>query len=598
MSLEGALEEERRLIADILERQKLQALNPRGRDRSVSADRGHSRGLSAVRRSMSRASSADPENKYSISAHDPSERLKPEVYEEFRDIDDDYEESSEEEEEDEQGVKEDNTTSKRKNQLMKDMASNGEQGEDTDHENEDDTDESDEEIRLSNRNLRYDYGDTSEEEQISNTSFEFEYDDDGSTFPNYANGPPSTGSSISLEGLSFKNEENAARNKKLVQDAKKAEKLDQVLAAERGLANAKFVGSSIPEDVINNIEKEASDLGTRIDINSEKIYQEDKERKDKLKGYAIYKKKLVSPSAGNLSQGFSIPYTSDVEEKVDTELAKILNEKVIVSDIEVNNTNARAIRTITRGNFFEIVKDNSNANNNNNSNSNTNNTNNKNTTSTMPKSFVICMDFSEESKYALEWCIGTVLVDGSVLYIINVIEDDDYSAMQLNGIQSTTTTAGTNTGSSGRNGSMLSPTTSAHALSLAVAKSNANSNSKTSRETIRRKNVERMTKDCLELLKLTKLQVHVVIESVHHPIPRYFIVEVIHHLSPTLVVVGSKGQSAIKGVLLGSLSNYLVRKSSVPVMVVRNKIQKLGKKGKQFSNTISTLHSLAEARID
>ncbi|GMF55051.1 unnamed protein product [[Candida] boidinii] len=541
---------------------------------------------------MSRASSSDADNKYSISVHDPSERLKPEVYEEFRD---DYEESSDEEgeveDEDNDNDKEkDHTISKRKNQLMKDMAS-GETGDDSDHEDEDDTDESDQEIGLSNRNLRYDYGDTSEEEQISNTSFEFEYDDDGSTFPNYANGPPSTGSSISLEALSLKNEENAARNKKLIQDARKAEKLDQVLAAERGLANAKSVGSSIPKDVINNIEKDASDLGTSIDINTEKIYQEDKERKDKLKGYAIYKKKLVSPSAGNLSQGFAIPYTSDVEEKVDTELAKILNEKVIVSDIEVNNTNARAIRTITRGNFFEIVRDNTNANANSNANDKTNN---KNTTSTMPKSFVICMDFSEESKYALEWCIGTVLVDGSVLYIINVIEDDDYSAMQLNGIPSTTTN---NNNSSGRNGAMLSPTTSAHGLSAAVAKSNANSSSKTSRETTRRRNVERMTKDCLELLKLTKLQVHVVIESVHHPIPRYFIVEVIHHLSPTLVVVGSKGQSAIKGVLLGSLSNYLVRKSSVPVMVVRNKIQKF-KKGKQFSNTISTLHSLAEARID
>ncbi|GMF85938.1 unnamed protein product [[Candida] boidinii] len=129
------------------------------------------------------------------------------------------------------------------------MAS-GETGDDSDHEDEDDTDESDQEIGLSNRNLRYDYGDTSEEEQISNTSFEFEYDDDGSTFPNYANGPPSTGSSISLEALSLKNEENAARNKKLIQDARKAEKLDQVLAAERGLANAKSVGSSIPKDLV------------------------------------------------------------------------------------------------------------------------------------------------------------------------------------------------------------------------------------------------------------------------------------------------------------------------------------------------------------
>jgi len=183
------------------------------------------------------------------------------------------------------------------------------------------------------------------------------------------------------------------------------------------------------------------------------------------------------------------------------------------------------------------------------------------------------MDFSQESLYALEWCVGTVLVDSSVLYILNVLEDDDYSSMNLNGIQ---------------------PTTSGK--SLASVKSN-NSTSEKNRERTRVNNVNEMTRSINELLKRTKLQVHVVIESCHHPIPRHFIVGVTKHLSPTLVIVGSKGTSAIKGVLMGSLSNHLCRKSTAPVMVVRSRLKKMTKKDK-FVNNISSLKGLADAKID
>ena len=43
------------------------------------------------------------------------------------------------------------------------------------------------------------------------------------------------------------------------------------------------------------------------------------------------------------------------------------------------------------------------------------------------------------------------------------------------------------------------------------------------------------------------------------------------------MVLGSRGRSALKGVLLGSFSNYLVTKSSVPVMVARKKLKKHAK---------------------
>jgi hypothetical protein len=78
----------------------------------------------------------------------------------------------------------------------------------------------------------------------------------------------------------------------------------------------------------------------------------------------------------------------------------------------------------------------------------------------------------------------------------------------------------------------------------------------------------------------------------------------IDYLSPTLVILGSRGRSAIKNVLLGSFSNYLVAKSSVPVMVARKKLKKQSKSFKRsnirLSNVLSTGSSarLATAKID
>jgi hypothetical protein len=77
----------------------------------------------------------------------------------------------------------------------------------------------------------------------------------------------------------------------------------------------------------------------------------------------------------------------------------------------------------------------------------------------------------------------------------------------------------------------------------------------------------------------------------------------IDYLEPTLIVIGSRGRSALKGVLLGSFSNYLVAKSSVPVMVARKKLKKQSKIKRpniRLSNVLSTGSSarLATAKID
>lgn len=75
-------------------------------------------------------------------------------------------------------------------------------------------------------------------------------------------------------------------------------------------------------------------------------------------------------------------------------------------------------------------------------------------------------------------------------------------------------------------------------------------------------------------------------------------------------MVGTRGRSSLKGVLLGSFSNYLVTKSSVPVMVARKKLKKPRSSVKiasskiRLSNNLTATtipgkrRSLTQARID
>lgn len=83
----------------------------------------------------------------------------------------------------------------------------------------------------------------------------------------------------------------------------------------------------------------------------------------------------------------------------------------------------------------------------------------------------------------------------------------------------------------------------------------------------------------------------------------------IDELEPTLVVVGTRGQSSLQGVMMGSFSNYLVTKSSIPVMVARRRLKKLhhamvSSQHIRMTNNLTPFEvkkkrkSLTQARID
>lgn len=166
------------------------------------------------------------------------------------------------------------------------------------------------------------------------------------------------------------------------------------------------------------------------------------------------------------------------------------------------------------------------------------------------KSFIVASDLSPASTHALEWTIGTVLRDGNVLVIVCTFEDDG-------------------------------------------------SDSCRTLEEERLEAIKQLTNTTVKLLKKTRLQVHVVLEVLHCRTPRHVLTEIIDHVNPTLVILGSRGRSAIKGVLLGSFSNYIVERSSVPVMVARKKLHKTKNKGLnvRLSNNLKA-GSLSSAKVD
>lgn len=235
------------------------------------------------------------------------------------------------------------------------------------------------------------------------------------------------------------------------------------------------------------------------------------------------------------------------------------------------------------------------------------------------RKYLVATDLSDESTHALEWAIGTVLRDGDTLIAIYCVDEetsistddavpDEHKAMREQAAAINTMATSKSTPSMShvhefRRGSMFpSFRDSTGTPGSSPAPSPRGERSK--HELERRRAVEDITNRVLRLLRKTQLQVRVIVEVLHCKNPKHLITEVIDLVDPTLVVIGSRGRSALKGVILGSFSNYLVTKSSVPVMVARKRLRKQGKYKRQAMmkqvNNLSnpSARSLVNAKID
>ena len=167
------------------------------------------------------------------------------------------------------------------------------------------------------------------------------------------------------------------------------------------------------------------------------------------------------------------------------------------------------------------------------------------------RTYLCACDSSLESVYALEWGIGTVLRSGDTMYVVHAIErTQDMTDEML--LQSNRDIA-----------------------------------------------VKEMTHPIVRFLKRTRLQVQIITEVIHHRIPRHLLIEMIDYLEPSLVILGSRGRTALKSVLLGSFSNYILSKSSAPVMVSRRKLRKGKHRERKEVRMVRMANNLlAEAKID
>ncbi|KAH8884614.1 hypothetical protein GQ53DRAFT_846060 [Thozetella sp. PMI_491] len=295
--------------------------------------------------------------------------------------------------------------------------------------------------------------------------------------------------------------------------------------------------------------------------------------------------------------GTQTPMDSDEEADL-TDIKRAQKLSFSVTQVISSADSPRTVQIITRGEYIKIVQE----------------ANGEH--GTEARKYLVATDLSDESTHALEWAIGTVLRDGDTLLAIYCMDEetsilgtdgqlipDDPKVMREQAAAIQNIASGKiPTPMPGLNrASPLGHAASTSSISPSPAPS---SRERSKAEEERYRAAQDITDRVTKLLRKTRLQVRVIVEVLHCKNPKHLITEVIDYVDPTLVILGSRGRSALKGVILGSFSNYLVTKSSVPVMVARKRLRKQSKYKKlpathQVNNLSSpAARSLANAKID
>lgn len=246
-------------------------------------------------------------------------------------------------------------------------------------------------------------------------------------------------------------------------------------------------------------------------------------------------KKVIHPSTNfdeGPPSGARTPMGSDDEaDLVDIKRA----QKLSFSQTPIMNTPnaARAVRILYRGDYAEVVR-----------------------TAKEEKrdlrKYIIATDLSDESTHALEWAVGTVLRDGDTMICLYCVDEeigiaprdgaqvpDERKAMREQGAALNVLTS---------NKAPVTPRGSTIDMrSVAASSESSPGPAKSKSEEERHMAAQDITERVKKYLRKTRLQVRVIVEVLHCKNPKHQILEIIDVVSPTLVILGSRGQSALKG---------------------------------------------------
>ncbi|KAI0720461.1 hypothetical protein C8T65DRAFT_633087 [Cerioporus squamosus] len=173
--------------------------------------------------------------------------------------------------------------------------------------------------------------------------------------------------------------------------------------------------------------------------------------------------------------------------------------------------------------------------------------------------YVLASDLSEESRYALEWGIGTVLRDGDELIIVTVVENEGKVDPQI-------------------------PNPADRATKLRAQQE-------------RQALAYILVRQATGLLQRTRLNVKIQCQAWHAKNSRHMLLDIVDFYEPVMLIVGSRGLGNLKGILLGSTSHYLIQKCSVPVMVARRRLKRPPRRAAHLKAHRARV-SLAQAAVD
>lgn len=246
-------------------------------------------------------------------------------------------------------------------------------------------------------------------------------------------------------------------------------------------------------------------------------------------------KTIVHPTtAFDEPSGFVTPVDSDTEADL-TDIKRAQKLSVHMTTITSTPATKRSVRTIYRGDFAKMQQE-------------------AHDNQRRVRKYLVATDLSDEAAHALEWTIGTVLRDGDTLLAIYCVDEElgiasnDGSADDQLREQATAVASAAKASTPVLNAAPA-PSPLGHVLKLDNGNASASpmGRDRGKAEQERYRAVQDITDRVSKLLRKTKLQVKVVIEVLQCKSPKHLITEVIDYLNPTLVILGSRGRSALKG---------------------------------------------------
>lgn len=182
----------------------------------------------------------------------------------------------------------------------------------------------------------------------------------------------------------------------------------------------------------------------------------------------------------------------------------------------------RAIRTIIRGDYPRLQQE-------------------ANEGLHRQRKYLVATDLSDESVYALEWTIGTILRDGDTLFAFYAIDEetnvsDAYPPLQpgegARMTRDTTKVVGQQTDrtalrTQGGTSSLIPLSLSAYFGGSSSRSNSVDSRSRSNGESERKRAIEAISQTCVKLLRKTKLQVRVAVEVIHCKSAKHLITEAV-----------------------------------------------------------------------